>query len=154
MSTGQDVTPATTAAELELAVGAIMDGKEVELKGAADPEVISRAILERILKADTFEAIFKPQGLPSFGDSLERPCMVHGFKFNPSRYQGGSSVYAVVDLTWDDEESGEVHSVCCGGRNVMMQLLQAMRHNLLPVHVQLISNLTGEGNNAYWLEAV
>ena len=140
-----------------MAVSAILDGKDVELGPGGDPEQVSRAILERILEAETADDIFRPQTLSSWRECIDRPAQVYGFHLNRSTFEGSEgrtnpTVYAVVDLEWLDD--GERESVTCGGRNVMMQLIQAMRHNLFPVKVKLTANRTAEGYQALWLEAV
>jgi hypothetical protein len=139
-----------SSAELEAAAAAILDGKELP-GGGGDPEAVSRMILERILASDPAD-LFKPQNLEPWRESIDRPAEVSGFHLNRSSFEGGSSVYAIVDLTWLDD--GESESVTCGGRNVMAQLLAAMRHGLLPVRVKLVGNRTAEGYQALWLEAV
>lgn len=143
--------------ELEQAIAAIMDG--TPLPGApVDAEAVSRGILERILQAGTYEEIFRPQSLDAWRDHKGRPAEVNGLHLNQSTYEaseGGvtSAVYAVVDVTWLDD--GEVGTVTCGGRNVLMQLVQALRKGLIPgAKVKLVGNRTGEGYEALWLESV
>lgn len=136
------------AAELEMAERAILDGEEI-VSAPQDAEAISRAILERILKASSLEEVLTPQNLEGWKENLERPAEVVGFRFNRSGFEGGSSVYAVVDLIWGD--TGEEASVACGGRNVLMQLVQAARLGAIPFKGQLTGKRTTEGYSALWI---
>lgn len=145
----------TNEGQIEQAIAAIVDGQELAIP--SDPDAVSRMILERLLRMETADELFRPQTIDAWRDHLDRPAEVHSFHFNRSSFeqgegQSGSSVYAIVDLTWLDD--GERQAVTCGGRNVMVQLVQALRHNLLPVRVRLIANRTSEGYQALWLEAV
>jgi hypothetical protein len=139
---------AIPAAELEMATLAIMTGEPVDF-GGQDSEVISRAILERILQADSLEAALTPQTLTSWRDHQGRPCSVLGFRFNRSGFERGSSVYAVIDLVWHD--TGEQETVSCGGRNVLMQLVRAATLSAVPFDCKLHGNRTGDGNTALWI---
>ncbi len=137
--------------ELELAYAAIMDGEELPVD-AADPEVVSRIILQRIAESDSLSAILTPQSLPGWRDYEDRPVEVQGFRFNRSSFEGGSSIYAVVDLTLLD--SGEQEAVSVGGRNVLVQLVRALQLGEVPFKCKLTSKKTGEGYNVLWLTAV
>lgn len=153
--TGTELTRPDDA-QLERAVAAILDG--TPLPFSSDPEAVSRGILERILTADSYDEIFKPQSLDAWREHLGRPAEVIGFHLNPTSFESeneespSSSVYAVVDLVWLDDS--EPATVTCGGRNVMMQLVQALRKGLLPARVKLSGKRTGEGYQALWLESV
>lgn len=139
--------------QVEQALAAILDG--AELPPAPDAETVSRAIVERILASETVEEIFRAQSIEAWRDHKGRPAEVRGLHLNRSTIEGGDGavgVYAVVDLTWLDD--GEPATVTCGGRNVMAQLVQALRKGLLPVRVKLEGKRTGEGFEALWLEQV
>ncbi len=120
----------------------------------ADPEVVSRAIMERILAAETFEEAFQPQSLPSWGsDFLGVPVFVRDIRLNKSTVKGGTgpSVYAVVDIA--DAVKGDVHTVTCGGRNVLVQLIKMLEKDWLNKPVKMTERPTAEGYNVLWLEA-
>jgi hypothetical protein len=138
----------TTPVEIEQAVAAIMDGQPLPAIG--DPEIVSRAILERILAAETFEEAFRPQQLTGWREYLDQPVQVRDFRLNRSGYENGSPVYAVVDLTV--LETGEAVTVTCGGRNVLMQLVRALQKGWLDRPVRLTAKKTAEGFEALWLE--
>jgi hypothetical protein len=146
--------------ELDLARAAIMDGKEIPTGG--DPEVISRAIMERILNAESFEEAFQSQTLPAWRDTLvDKPVYVRDVRFNPStkrdKDKQGPSIYAVVDVQPFDPETGEmqdVRTVSCGGRNVLIQLYKMLEKGWADRPVMLISKDTSEGYEALYLESV
>lgn len=142
-------------AQIQAAIDAITYGKP--LPYAADAEAVSRGILERILAAESYDEIFRPQKLEAWRDHKGRPAEVTGFHLNRTTFDfdenNGSAVYAVIDLTWLDD--GETATVTCGGRNVLTQLVQALRKGLIPgCRVKLEGNRTGEGYEALWLTAV
>jgi len=145
-----DTTKPTPAA-LKLAYAAILDGDKLPI--ASDPEAMSRAIVERIMNAETFEEAFQPQELKSWSDYLDKPVLVRTFKLNNSTFEGegGSSVYAVVDIA--DATTGEIDTVTCGGRNVLTQLVKMLEKGWLDKPVKLIAKQTAEGYQALWLQA-
>jgi hypothetical protein len=151
--TGTDLMSKPTKAQIELAYSAIMG--DAELPQSNDPEVVSRAIMERILRAETFEEAFKPQELEGWREYLGVPVLVRSFHLNPSGFaaEGGAPVYAVVDLTLG--ENGEAVTVTCGGRNVLMQLVKALEKGWLDKPVKLVAKKTNadHGGSALWLEA-
>lgn len=135
--------------DLETAYAAILDGAAIPV--ASDPEAVSRAILERIFASDTFEEAFAPQQLEGWREYLDVPVLVQEFHLNPSGFEQGSSVYAVVDIVRVD--TGEQLTVSCGGRNVLAQLVQMLRHGWFDRAVKLTSKTTSEGYQALWLVA-
>jgi hypothetical protein len=156
MATTTDVEPiasvraAPTKKELAAAYSAILDGEPLAAGGYADPDVISRAIVERILQAETFEDAFSPQDLTAWNELLGVPCKVQSFHLNPTGYEGaGSSVYAVVDIVRTD--TGEALTVTCGGRNVLAQLVKMLEKGWFEHPVQMTAKGTSEGFQALWL---
>jgi hypothetical protein len=144
-------TKAASKEQIEAAYAAILDGKE--LKSYADPELVSRAIVERIMSADTFEEAFQAQDVPAWRDYLDVPMRVHRFHLNPSSFEGSSSVYAVVDVErLDGKDPAGVFTVTCGGRNVLAQLVKALEKGWLAKPVSLIAKRTREGYDALWLQ--
>lgn len=136
--------------QIKQAYAAILDGEAIA--SYADPEVVSRAIVERIMGAETFDEAFRPQELAAWRDLLDVPVTVRSFHLNPSGFEGqGSSVYAVVDLVRMDD--GEAATVTCGGRNVLAQLVKMLEMGWLDKPVRMIAKQTAEGYSALWLEA-
>ena len=148
---GEPMTPTKELdkrADAAKAYAAILDGEAPPM--VADPEVVSRAILERIMRAESFDEAFRPQTLTAWKDLEGVPVVVSDFKLNPSGLEG-QSVYAVADVTRVD--TGEMLTVTCGGRNVMMQLVKALEMGWLDKPVAIVSKQTSEGYSVLWLEA-
>lgn len=136
--------------ELAQAYAAILgDGEAVPQM--ADPELVTREILERIMNAETFEEAFRPQTLKAWSDLLGVPVKVLDFKLNPSGLEG-QTVYAVCELELLDGSGSKV-TVTCGGKNVMMQLVKALEKGWLGQSVTLMEKPTSEGYKVLWLEA-
>jgi len=138
--------------DIDAAYAAILDGEPLNDK-YDDPEVVSRAIVQRILDSDTFEDVFAPQDLKAWGDFEGVPVKVQTFHLNRSAFagEGGSSIYAVVDMTI--LSSGEVVTVTCGGRNVLAQLVKMLEKGWFDRPVTLTSKPTAAGYSAQWLTA-
>jgi len=147
--------PTPDAKTVKMAYAAILDGTKPPEIG--DPEITNRAILEEIANADTFEAVFQAQSLPAWQEyALDKPVTVGGFHLNPSSFEGGSSVYAVVELL-EPDDVGEVKlvRVTVGGQKVLVQLLKAWEKGWFPIRVQLSSKQTRtEGREVLGLEPV
>lgn len=158
---GTELAPGTTGlppakrAELEIVRRAILG--EAELP-QADPQAMSRAILERILASSSFEEAHTQQNLTPWRTMLDRTVIVQYVHFNRSSFEG-QALYAVCDLI--DAESGESISVTCGGQNVLGQLYLALDNGWYGQTaedpgarpVRMIENKTSEGYGALWLEA-
>lgn len=122
------------------AYAAIIDGTEPPEIG--DPEITNRAILEEIVAADSFEAVFQAQSLPSWSEAyLDRDVTVLGFHLNPSSFDQGSAVYAVVEIA-DPEDAGELKRVTIGGQKVLVQLVKAWENKWFPCRLRLTAKDT------------
>ena len=140
------------AEQLDAAYAAILDGAELPVAAAADPELISRQIVEGILNAETFEEAFAPKSVPAWRDMLDVPVLVRNVKLNRSSFEGSaSSIYAVCDL--ERLDNAERVTVTCGGRNVLAQLVKMLEKSWTDKPVKLIGKQTGEGYTALWLQA-
>ena len=146
---GAELAPGAASPEhLQMAYAAILDG--VPLPATVDPEVMSRAIIERIMHAETFDEVFRPQELEAWREAyLDVPVKVKGFHLNASGFdESGSAVYAVVDLVTPD---GELDTVTCGGRNVLVQLVKALEKGWLDRPVKMVERPTASGFKTLWL---
>lgn len=155
-----------TKKDLELARAAILG--DAELPAAADPEIVSRAIMERILDAETFEEAFRPQDLEGWQEYAGVPVLVRGFHLNRSKYgadgeesEEGSGVYAVVDIApmTDGGTFEEVVTVTTGSKNVLAQLVKMLEKQLdgeawMERPVKLTQTKTSEGFTVLRLESV
>jgi hypothetical protein len=137
--------------QVQLAYAAIMG--DAELPVASDPEAMSRAIVERIMSADTFDEAFRPQQLESWQSYLDQPVKVREFHLNRSAFEDGQGapIYAVVDIELLSD--GEIVTVTCGGRNVLTQLVKMLQKGWQDNPVQLTARKTSEGYTALWLTA-
>lgn len=141
--------------EIERAFKVILGDEE--LPSASDPEIVSRAIVERIMAAETFDETFRPQQLESWQQYLDTPVVVRTFHLNRTTFDAsenaGAPVYAVCDLVLGD---GEIVTVTCGGRNVLAQLVKMLQNGWLDnadYAVKMTAKRTAEGYNALWLVA-
>jgi hypothetical protein len=142
-----------TAELVRQAYAAIQDGEMPPEIG--DPEVISRAIQERI-KAGTFDQSLNPtEQLTGWADDyLDKQVTVLGFHLNRSTFVNQTDpdkkgVYAAVELINPD---GQIVTVGCGGNNVLIQLVKAWEERRFPFSAALVSTSTGSGNTTYWLK--
>lgn len=143
--------PAVKPEQITLALAAIIEGKELPaaLKGGE----AHSAILERIASATTLEELFAQRKLESWRELENVPVTVQGFHLNPSSFEEGPTVYAVVEVVTMDD--GEAITVASGARNVMVQLVKAWEFGQIPgLRCRYISQRTGEGYAAGWLELV
>src|SRR3954470_13353616 len=88
-----------TAEQLDLAEKVILG--EAELPVAEDKSSVSRAIMERILEAPSFETAFSARKLESWRELEGVPVEILSWHLNASSVEegdGGAGVYAVVDL--------------------------------------------------------
>ena len=145
----KDLATLDTAA-YDAAVKAITEGTEVDIP-VGDPEAVSRAIVERVLAAESFEDAFAPQEIPSWRSLMDVPVLVRSVHLNRSTFDAGSPIYAVCDLMIAD--SGEITTVTCGGRNVLAQLLTMLKNGWQNHPVRLTAKTTGEGYSVLWLQA-
>lgn len=143
-----------TPEELQQAYRAVLEGDV--LPEYADPEAMSLAIAKRIAEADSWEETFQPQTLSSWRDAaMGVPVLIKDVHLNRSSFDGqGPSVYAVVTISFPDSQ-GEMHDemVTCGGRNVLVQLLNHIRFGKTDRLVRLTSKDTASGYDVLWLEA-
>jgi len=150
-NTGQELT-APGAAQLEVIQNALLG--QGELPAAADPEAMSRAIMERILNAQSFEDAFTQQDLTPWRSMLGVPVKVLDVHFNRSSFEAGEGapIYGVFDLLV--LKTKERVTVTCGGKNVLSQIIVALKNGWLDKPVRMIENTTRDGYGALWLEAV
>ncbi len=132
---------------IEAAYNAIMTGAKLPIE--RDPEAVSKAIMERIAKAETFEDAFQQQTLQAWREFLGRPCVIHAFHLNESSLDTGQPYYAVVDLEWLDDASKQ--TVTCGGGNVLVSLVKIYEKGWMDRAFLLESKRTNEGYDVLWL---
>lgn len=120
-----------------------------------DPKVTANMIARRI-REGTLDASMDPaESLPAWRDLyLDRPVAIYGFHLNPSTIKDSPiGAYAVVELAaTDGDDAGDIVTVSCGGRNVLMQLVKALEEKRYPFVGQLTANKTGAGYDALWIK--
>lgn len=117
-----------------------------------DPEETTRSILARIMSASTPEEILKANRVLHAQEVLGVPIEIFDVKWQRSAIEGGSTVYAVVDMRTLQEEQHATMTV--GGRNVMMQLLNMKHRGFMPFRavIQQSQKPTEAGYHPLWLE--
>jgi hypothetical protein len=138
-----------TADLVKQAYDAVIDG--VMPPEVGDPAITARAIALRIRSARSFEEAFHPQDLTPWSRYLDEVVTIGGFHLNPSAFEKGPVVYAVVDIARD--ETGEFEPVQCGGLNVLTQLILAWEQHWYPFRGKLIAKGTSQKFETYWIEA-
>lgn len=118
----------------------------------ADPEETSRAIMARILAADSAFEVLSGHRVVHAQDIMETPIKIHAVKWQRSTLEGPTACYAVIDAQRLDEE-GHI-TVTTSGRNVMVQLLKLQHGGYLPVvaRISQSTNPTARGYRPLWLE--
>lgn len=101
-----------------------------------DPEAIQRAIVTRILEAESFDDIFGGQGTISSQELLDIPIEVHRCRVMKSSFEDGFGAYMVMDITRLDTGDSEV--LTSGARKIMAQVYIAQRRGFLPAKVKII----------------
>lgn len=120
-----------------------------------DPEITTRAILDEVIAADTLDGVLQAQSLPNWNEYAGGEVVtVGGFHLNPSAFEGGASVYAVVELLEpDDVGAVKLTRVTVGGQKVLVQLIKLWELGAFPIRVRLSEKQTKtEGRKVLGLE--
>jgi hypothetical protein len=147
------VVPKLTKDDLERAKAAVLDGTPLP---ESDPELMARAIAERVMNAESFEEATDKQDLDAWSNYLGVPVTIETFHLNPTSFlqDGQPSCYAIVSLVRMDD--GESLVVSCGARNVLAYLLAWVQHadwHGNPVKLEE-AGTGGEGKNPpLWIRA-
>ena len=120
-------TPADQEAEVEAWIA------EAESAMVDDPEVIERAIVGRILTADTVDAILGTAEVTGAADMVGVPFTLTGVRWNPSGIATGLRFYALLEGRLLG--NGDGVAISCSAKSVMAQAHQLSRKGLLPVDV-------------------
>lgn len=119
-----------------------------------DPEEVQRAILERILSAQTVEEAFSRQEAWKARDTLGQVLEVRGVRWLESSFESGPGIFAALDVVKLD--TGECGVLTCGGVNVLGQLYKAWQLKALPLRLRFrqVEKATRAGYHPLWLELV
>jgi len=117
-----------------------------------NPEDAGKAIVARLLMAESIDEVLSTNNVIGAEALLNATIEVHGVKWQPSGYDQGPKVYALIDCT--DVITGQRQLVSCGGQNVMAQLLRIQVDNGFPQRVKIVQSAraTAAGNYPMWLE--
>lgn len=115
------------------------------------PEEAQRQITERLLAAETNEELEQFGKATAWGDLLNVPMEIHGFKWIESSFADGPPVFVIVDAVRLDEGARVVLST--GGVNVMAQLSNLARREQFPCirQLQASEKATKAGYYPLWL---
>lgn len=126
------MTPSTDLVPLPQVREAVLSGYVPEF---VDPEALAMEFAERLMRADTPEALFSIVEAVKASDIFGEPFVLNDAQFLRSDFEeGGLSVYAL--LRCHNESRGDF-AVTCGGRNVVVQCLRAREEGWLPRLVTL-----------------
>lgn len=121
MATTEEPTAIVTTDD----VAAALRGEGVYTVPIEDAEAASRAIIDRVLSAETPEDVMEAanaQTTPA-KDLIGVPLVLRGVRFMPSSIEGeGPSVFAVLDAVHADD--GEAFTITTGARTVLAQVLK------------------------------
>lgn len=119
-----------------------------------DAEQASRDIVMQILNAKDVESVFEGADTTPARDLLGVPIRILSAKAKRSAYEGGATMFLLIDAVRLDQESGEVIKVTTGARNIMAQLYRLTQLNALPVACVIVESErpTAEGYRPLWLK--
>ncbi len=120
-----------------------------------DPEQISREIMAQLLAAESDEELNQQGTTVSWREMLNVPVQLRGFKWRPSDFEEGSSVFFVV--FGDRLDTGEQVVLTTGARNVLAMLVNlAKRQALVGKVVAMVASdrPTKAGYTPYWLRII
>jgi hypothetical protein len=140
MATKQGDTNAVTelsGADLE---AYFTDVKTPEIQDSA---AVEEAILLNILRARTPDEALKGGTLTKASDVLGVPLSIRDVHFNRSTFDSREGAYAVIDAVRRD--TGEVLTIGCGARKVMIQVYKFKREEWLPAELVFTENTTANG---------
>lgn len=115
-------------------IRAIIDSDTGGLPFAAADDAGETAVLERLARAETTDALFNDGAATGWGELVDVPVEVHGFRLLPSTMEGAIT-FAVVDIYRLDE--GERTVVTTSSRGVLVQLLQGVLVGAIPGRFKL-----------------
>lgn len=119
-----------------------------------DPDEAARAIVTRILSAETAEDVLKVAGTLSAEDVLGQPMMIHDVRWMRSAFEEGVGAFGVLSITRG--EDGVAEALTCGSRNVVAQVARLAQLDALPIRCKLVrtEKATTAGFYPLWLTTV
>ena len=122
-----------------------------------DPDKMAAEIVAQILAAESDEELAAMQGGNAIGwrELLNVPVELHGFRWRPSDYEEGASLYFVVFGVRLD--TGDSVVLTTGSRNIMAQLVNRARRGVLSgavVKAVEADKATQRGFKPLWLVTI
>jgi hypothetical protein len=108
-----------------------------------DSAAVEEAILLNILEARTPAEALKGGTLAKASDLIGVPIEIRDVHFNRSAFDSREGAYAVIDAIRGD--TGEVLTIGCGARKVMIQAYKFKREGWLPAELEFAENTTANG---------
>lgn len=154
------VRSSTDLAQLD-ELDALLVSGEAAFEVVEDPEEIRRQIILQLLASESeeqLESFGEARGWREYAVPLAEakqgggtPFEIHGFRWRPSSFEEGSSVYFIVDAT--NLSTGERETLTTGSGNVLAALSWLARHERLPATRILVEKdeRTKQGYKPLWL---
>jgi hypothetical protein len=119
-----------------------------------DPDEAARAIVTRILSAQTADDVLRVAGTLGADDVLGQPMVVHDVRWMKSAFDEGAGAFGVITITRGDD--GQAETLTCGSRNVMAQIARLAQLKALPKECKLVRSEkpTSAGFYPLWLTTV
>lgn len=107
----------------------LLNDEEVEF--VDDPQAMQREITAQLLGAESDEELEAFGQAVGWQELLNVPVTIYGFRWRPSDFEEGASIYFIADVARQD--TGERLAVTTGSRNVLAQLTNLAKRERLPV---------------------
>lgn len=108
-------------------------------------------IAARILAADSVDKVLEKSTTVEFSDLVGVVIVVHGFKMMPSTIADGIGAYAVIDFTYDGNDTHQITTTSALG--VLAQLARTFQLGGFPLRAAVLEIDTGKNgkNNPLYL---
>jgi hypothetical protein len=106
-----------------------------KLAAIDDPEQIQRAILERLMTAETVEQVLREDETVATKQLVGKKLRVTDARVMQSSFEGGLGVYLIADAI--DLDTGELIVVNTGATKIVGQLIRLKQKGWLPVDVTI-----------------
>lgn len=98
-----------------------------------DPEQIQKAILERLMSAETVDQVLREDETVATKALVGKRLRIIDARVMQSTFEGGLGVYLIADAL--DLDSGELIVINTGATKIVGQLIRLKQKNWLPVDV-------------------
>lgn len=119
-----------------------------------DPEEGARAIVARILSAESADDVLSISSVTHAQEILQVPLEIFRVKWQRGTFEEGTTCYVVLSAVVI--ETGERVTITCGGTNVMVQLVKMGIIGAFPFKARITKSIkaTARGFYPLWLEPV